>query len=117
VDARYQVNSLSLLLRSYLPSVSVNRWLSVRLEIVGATIILVSASLSIAALITSVCNLLPLPRSYQLMLLRRVLMLVLLVLYVILYSVCFQAEYPTCPGALVRLKHDLCLELGCTLCV
>jgi hypothetical protein len=39
---------------SYLPSVSVNRWLSVRLEIVGATIILVSASLSITALITSV---------------------------------------------------------------
>ena len=37
----------------YLPSISVNRWLAVRLEFVGATIIFLAASLSIAALVTS----------------------------------------------------------------
>ncbi|KAF8216283.1 multidrug resistance-associated ABC transporter [Mycena galopus ATCC 62051] len=37
----------------YLPSISVNRWLSVRLEIVGAVIILVVAVLAMVALITT----------------------------------------------------------------
>ena len=37
----------------YLPSISVNRWLAVRLEFVGATIIFLAATLSIAALVTS----------------------------------------------------------------
>ena len=37
----------------YLPSISVNRWLAVRLEFVGATIIFLAASLSIAALVTT----------------------------------------------------------------
>lgn len=37
----------------YLPSISVNRWLSVRLELVGATIILVTAMLAVTALITT----------------------------------------------------------------
>lgn len=37
----------------YLPSSSVNRWLAVRLELVGAAIILVSALLAVTALITT----------------------------------------------------------------
>ena len=37
----------------YLPSISVNRWLAVRLELVGATIIFVAAVLALAALITT----------------------------------------------------------------
>ena len=37
----------------YLPSISVNRWLAVRLEFVGATIIFVAAILSIVALVTT----------------------------------------------------------------
>ncbi|TBU30707.1 metal resistance protein YCF1 [Dichomitus squalens] len=37
----------------YLPSISVNRWLAVRLEFVGATIIFVTAILSIVALVTT----------------------------------------------------------------
>ncbi|TCD67602.1 hypothetical protein EIP91_012232 [Steccherinum ochraceum] len=37
----------------YLPSISVNRWLAVRLELVGATIIFVAAMLAISALITT----------------------------------------------------------------
>lgn len=37
----------------YLPSISVNRWLAVRLEFVGATIIFLAATLAIVALITS----------------------------------------------------------------
>jgi ABC-type multidrug transport system fused ATPase/permease subunit len=37
----------------YLPSVSVNRWLSVRLEFLGAVIILTVALLAMSALITS----------------------------------------------------------------
>ncbi|KAJ7355423.1 P-loop containing nucleoside triphosphate hydrolase protein [Mycena albidolilacea] len=37
----------------YLPSISVNRWLAVRLEIVGAVIILVVAVLAMVALITT----------------------------------------------------------------
>ena len=37
----------------YLPSISVNRWLAVRLEFVGATIIFLAAALSIAALVTT----------------------------------------------------------------
>lgn len=37
----------------YLPSISVNRWLAVRLEFVGATIIFLAAALSVAALVTS----------------------------------------------------------------
>jgi hypothetical protein len=36
--------------------VNVNRWLSVRLEFVGAVIILVSSALALVALITSVRN-------------------------------------------------------------
>ncbi|KAJ7449546.1 multidrug resistance-associated ABC transporter [Mycena latifolia] len=38
---------------AYLPSISVNRWLSIRLEIVGAVIILMVALLAIFALITT----------------------------------------------------------------
>ncbi|KIP05505.1 hypothetical protein PHLGIDRAFT_128871 [Phlebiopsis gigantea 11061_1 CR5-6] len=37
----------------YLPSISVNRWLAVRLEFVGATIIFLAASLAIGALVTT----------------------------------------------------------------
>ncbi|KAF9457511.1 multidrug resistance-associated ABC transporter [Collybia nuda] len=37
----------------YLPSISVNRWLAVRLEFVGAMIILIVASLAMTALITT----------------------------------------------------------------
>lgn len=37
----------------YLPTISVNRWLAVRLEFVGATIIFLAAVLAIAALVTS----------------------------------------------------------------
>lgn len=37
----------------YLPSISVNRWLAVRLELVGATIILVTAILAVIGLITT----------------------------------------------------------------
>ncbi|PIL25024.1 ATP-binding cassette transporter [Ganoderma sinense ZZ0214-1] len=37
----------------YIPSISVNRWLAVRLEFVGATIILATAVLSIMALVTT----------------------------------------------------------------
>ncbi|KAJ7050501.1 multidrug resistance-associated ABC transporter [Mycena amicta] len=37
----------------YLPSISVNRWLSIRLEIMGAVIIFLVATLSVTALITS----------------------------------------------------------------
>ncbi|KAF7790029.1 hypothetical protein EIP86_000977 [Pleurotus ostreatoroseus] len=37
----------------YLPSISVNRWLAVRLEFVGASIIFIAATLAIVALITS----------------------------------------------------------------
>ena len=37
----------------YLPSISVNRWLAVRLEFVGAMIILTVASLAMSALITT----------------------------------------------------------------
>ncbi|KAF8892115.1 multidrug resistance-associated ABC transporter [Infundibulicybe gibba] len=37
----------------YLPSISVNRWLAVRLEFVGALIILTAASLAMVALITT----------------------------------------------------------------
>ena len=37
----------------YLPSIAVNRWLAVRLEFVGATIIFIAAVLSIVALITT----------------------------------------------------------------
>lgn len=37
----------------YLPSISVNRWLAIRLEFVGAMIILVTALLAVSALITT----------------------------------------------------------------
>lgn len=37
----------------YLPSISVNRWLAVRLEFVGATIIFVAAVLALVALCTT----------------------------------------------------------------
>lgn len=37
----------------YLPSISVNRWLAIRLEFVGATIIFAAALLSLSALITT----------------------------------------------------------------
>ena len=37
----------------YVPSISVNRWLAVRLELVGATIIFVAANLALSALITT----------------------------------------------------------------
>lgn len=37
----------------YLPSISVNRWLAIRLEFVGAMIILATASLSMIGLITT----------------------------------------------------------------
>ncbi|CAK5273937.1 unnamed protein product [Mycena citricolor] len=37
----------------YLPSIAVNRWLSIRLEIVGALIILMVSTLAVTALITS----------------------------------------------------------------
>ncbi|KAH9935900.1 metal resistance protein YCF1 [Epithele typhae] len=37
----------------YLPSIAVNRWLAVRLEFVGATIIFITALLSIVALVTT----------------------------------------------------------------
>ncbi|KAI0080155.1 metal resistance protein YCF1 [Panus rudis PR-1116 ss-1] len=37
----------------YLPSISVNRWLAVRLELVGATIIFVAATLALSALVTT----------------------------------------------------------------
>ena len=37
----------------YLPSISVNRWLAVRLEFVGATIIFVAAILALVALCTT----------------------------------------------------------------
>ena len=37
----------------YLPSISVNRWLAVRLEFVGASIIFLAAMLAVAALITT----------------------------------------------------------------
>jgi ATP-binding cassette, subfamily C (CFTR/MRP), member 1 len=37
----------------YLPSISVNRWLAVRLEFVGATIIFLAATLAIGALVTT----------------------------------------------------------------
>ncbi|KAI0352362.1 metal resistance protein YCF1 [Trametes cingulata] len=37
----------------YLPSISVNRWLAVRLEFVGSTIIFIAALLSIVALVTT----------------------------------------------------------------
>lgn len=37
----------------YMPSISVNRWLAVRLELVGASIIFVAAVLALAALITT----------------------------------------------------------------
>lgn len=37
----------------YLPSIAVNRWLAIRLELVGATIIFVAAVLALAALITT----------------------------------------------------------------
>ncbi|OBZ66416.1 Metal resistance protein YCF1 [Grifola frondosa] len=37
----------------YLPSISVNRWLAVRLEFVGATIIFIAAMLALVALITT----------------------------------------------------------------
>jgi ABC-type multidrug transport system fused ATPase/permease subunit len=37
----------------YLPSTTVNRWLAVRLEFIGAAIIFISSTLAIAALVTS----------------------------------------------------------------
>jgi ATP-binding cassette subfamily C (CFTR/MRP) protein 1 len=37
----------------YLPSTTVNRWLAVRLELIGAAIILISSSLAVGALVTS----------------------------------------------------------------
>lgn len=37
----------------YLPSIFVNRWLAIRLELVGATIILVTALLAVAGLVTT----------------------------------------------------------------
>ncbi|KAH8093747.1 metal resistance protein YCF1 [Cristinia sonorae] len=37
----------------YVPSISVNRWLAVRLELVGATIIFVAANLALSALVTT----------------------------------------------------------------
>lgn len=37
----------------YLPSISVNRWLAVRLELVGAIIILIASVLAVTALITT----------------------------------------------------------------
>ena len=37
----------------YLPSVSVNRWLAVRLEFIGASIIFISSLLAVSALITT----------------------------------------------------------------
>ena len=37
----------------YLPTVTVNRWLAVRLEFIGASIIFISSLLAVGALITS----------------------------------------------------------------
>ena len=37
----------------YLPSTTVNRWLAVRLEFIGAAIIFISSTLAVAALVTS----------------------------------------------------------------
>jgi ATP-binding cassette, subfamily C (CFTR/MRP), member 1 len=37
----------------YLPSIAVNRWLAIRLEFVGATIILIASLLSVTALVTT----------------------------------------------------------------
>lgn len=37
----------------YLPGISVNRWLAIRLEFVGAVIILFTAILAVAAVVTS----------------------------------------------------------------
>lgn len=37
----------------YLPSTTVNRWLAVRLEFIGASIIFISSSLAVGALVTS----------------------------------------------------------------
>ena len=37
----------------YLPSTTVNRWLAVRLEFIGASIILISSLLAVGALMTS----------------------------------------------------------------
>jgi ATP-binding cassette subfamily C (CFTR/MRP) protein 1 len=37
----------------YLPSISVNRWLAIRLEFVGALVILIASSLAMVALVTS----------------------------------------------------------------
>ena len=37
----------------YLPSTSVNRWLAIRLELVGASIILVTTLLAVTGLITT----------------------------------------------------------------
>jgi len=37
----------------YLPSISVNRWLAVRLEFVGGLIILIVANLAVSALVTT----------------------------------------------------------------
>lgn len=37
----------------YLPSIAVNRWLAVRLELVGALIILVTTLLAVTALVTT----------------------------------------------------------------
>jgi len=37
----------------YLPSTTVNRWLAVRLEFIGAAIILISSTLAVGALVTS----------------------------------------------------------------
>lgn len=37
----------------YLPSTTVNRWLAVRLELIGAAIILISSSLAVGALVMS----------------------------------------------------------------
>lgn len=37
----------------YLPSIAVNRWLAVRLELVGAMIILITTLLAVTALVTT----------------------------------------------------------------
>jgi hypothetical protein len=39
--------------KCYIPSINVNRWLAIRLELVGAVIIFISACLAVTALVTT----------------------------------------------------------------